>query len=121
MTRTSTPTRLPEDVYAAAAAEAAATSRSVAQQIAHWARLGRELERSPQVNHRDVQRVLSGDGTYDALGEREQALVREAWDARIAATRANLNYEAVFTQRGEQYSEADADGNLVTHPAKATT
>ena len=119
MARASQPTRLPADVYESAAASAAAASRTVPQQIAHWARIGRELEMSPQVNHRAIAQVLAGDGSYDLLGEREQAVVRGAWAERVTALREGLDYEARFADAGESYSEADEDGNLIVHPAPA--
>lgn len=118
MSRTSQPTRLPADVYESAAAQASASSRTIPQQIAHWARIGRELEMSPQVNHRAVARVLAADDSYDLLGEREQAVVRGAWAERTTALREGLNYEAEFTAAGESYSEADEDGKLIIHPSR---
>ena len=118
MTRTSQPTRLPADVYESALAASSITSRTVPQQIAHWARIGRELEMSPQVNHRQIARVLGGMSSYDELAEQEQAIVREAWGARMTQLRAELDYAAGFTAAGESYSEADEDGNLVIHPAR---
>lgn len=66
------------------------------------------------MNLRDVERVLSGDGSYDALSEREQAVVRAEWDERIADRRAALNLAAEFTAAGDSWSDADDDGNLVT-------
>ena len=118
MSRSSQPTRLPADVYDAAVAASAVTSRSVAQQIAHWARIGRELEMSPGVNHRAITQVLAGAGPYDALGEQEQAIVREEWAERTTALRGRLNYAAAFDAAGESYSEVDEGGNLVVHPAR---
>ncbi|GAA4402235.1 hypothetical protein GCM10023147_42590 [Tsukamurella soli] len=106
------------DVYDSAVAATAVTSRTVPQQIAHWARIGRELELSPRVNHRAISRVLAGTGSYDDLGEQEQAIAREAWGDRVAVLRGGLNYEAGFAAAGESYSEADEDGNLVVHPAR---
>ena len=88
------------------------------QQIAHWARIGRELELSPRVNHRQVARVLVGAGSYDALSEEEQAIVREAWAERMQDLRATLDYAARFSAAGESYSELDEDGNLVIRPAR---
>ncbi|HJC28594.1 MAG: ParD-like family protein [Nocardioidaceae bacterium] len=117
MSRSSQPTRLPADVYEAAAAASHVTSRTVPQQIAHWARIGRELEMSPGVNHRHIARVLAGTGNYDALDEHEQAIVREEWTERMAARRATLDYADRFSGAGESYSELDEDGNLVIHPA----
>jgi len=102
--------RLPTDVYESAAARAAVDSRTIPQQIAHWARIGREFEMSPQVNHRAVAQVLEGGGSYDLLGEREQAIVRGTWSERIVALRETLNYETEFTQSGGSHSEADDDG-----------
>lgn len=118
MARTSQPTRLPADVYEAAVAASHITSRTVPHQIAHWARIGRELEMSPRVNHRAIAQVLAGDGSYDSLGEHEQAIIREAWADRVTALRSGLNYEADFVAAGESYSEIDADGELVVRPAR---
>lgn len=118
MSRSSQPTRLPADVYDSALTATLTTSRTVPQQIAHWARIGRELEMSPQVNHRAIARVLAGAGPYDLLGEQEQAIVREQWAHRMATRRAELNYATQFAALGESYSELDDDGNLVIHPAR---
>lgn len=119
MTRSSQPTRLPADVYESAVAAAHITSRTVPQQIAHWARIGRELEMSPRVNHRAIAQVLAGVGSYDSLDEHEQAIVREEWAGRVTALRSALNYEAEFAAAGESYSEADENGDLVVHPARS--
>ena len=118
MTRTSQPTRLPADVYESALAATLVTSRTVPQQIAHWARIGRELEMSPAVNHRQIAGVLAGAGSYDELGEQEQAIVREEWAERMVALRGELNYAARFAAAGESYSEVDDDGKLIVHPAR---
>lgn len=119
MTRSSQPTRLPADVYESAVAAARVTSRTVPQQIAHWARIGRELEMSPRVDHRAIVRVLAGAGSYDSLHEHEQAIVREEWTGRATALRSALDYEATFVSAGESYSEADGNGDLVVHPARS--
>lgn len=116
MTRTSQPTRLPADVYESALAATLVTSRTVPQQIAHWARIGRELEMSPGVNHRAITQVLAGTSSYDSLGEQEQAIVREEWADRMTALRGELDYAAQFAAAGESYSEVDEDGNLLVHP-----
>lgn len=120
MTRASRPIRLPSDLYESAAAAARVTSRTVPQQIAHWARTGRELEMSPGVNHRAIAQILSGTGpvSYDSLGEQEQAIVREAWAERVTALREGLNFEAVFTAAGKSYSELDENGNVVVRRAR---
>ena len=118
MARTSQPTRLPADVYESAVAAAHIASRTVPQQIAHWARIGRELEMSPRVNHRAIVQVLAGAESYDSLGEQEQAIVREEWAGRVTALRNGLNYEAAFKAAGESYSELDEEGNVVVRQAR---
>ena len=105
-------------MYETATANARIAGRSAAAQVAHWARIGRELELSPTVNHRAVTAVLAGDGSYDLLGEREQALVRGQWAERAAALRAGLDFAAEFEADGEPYSEADSRGNVIVHPAR---
>ncbi|MGN6721980.1 MAG: TA system antitoxin ParD family protein [Marmoricola sp.] len=115
--RTSPPTRLPADVYDPATVEAAASSRTVPQQIAHWARIGRQLEMSPHVNHRAIAAVLAGEESYDLLGEREQAVARAAIDERVVELRESLNFEDEFKAAGLRYVEADEAGNVIVHPA----
>lgn len=106
-------------MYDSAVAATRVTSRTVPQQIAHWARIGRELEMSPRVDHRAIVRVLAGAHSYDSLDEHEQAIVREEWASRATALRSALDYRAEFASTGESYSEADENGDLVIHPARS--
>src|SRR5680860_713082 len=82
---TTMPMRVDGDLFEAAKSVGAVASRSAAQQISHWARIGRELEASPGTSPRDVQRVLAGEAgyKYDNLGERDQAVVRASWDEQL--------------------------------------
>lgn len=117
MTKTSSqPMRLPAEIYDSAAAAVHVTSRSIAQQVAHWARLGRELERSRQIDQRAITRTLTGKMQYDTLNPQEQVIVREVWNERASTALGALNYEAGFVQSGESYSELDEHGNVVVHP-----
>lgn len=106
----STPTRLPEDIYAAASAIAPSHGRTTAQQIAHWARIGREFERIPL---RHVESVLSGTRSYDDLTDREQAIARAEIDKRMEETRASLDLEAEFLAQGiTSWVSTDEHGNV---------
>ena len=62
------PTRVDGELFDAAMSIGAVTSRSAAQQLSHWARIGREVEASPATSMRDIQVVLAGQGSYDDLG-----------------------------------------------------
>lgn len=110
---TSAPTRIDEDLFAAAKSAGEVLSRSAAQQINHWARIGRELEASQSVSARDIAMVLAGRASYDALGAREQAVVRAEWDERMTQLRTGLNLEDEFTVAGDTWTEADAQGRIV--------
>ena len=109
---TAMPTRIEADLYDAAKTVGATMSRSAAQQINHWARIGRELE-AAQVNSRDIEAVLAGRASYDTLTVRDQALVRAEWDERIAHAQQSVDLEAEFTEAGQDWVEADLEGNTV--------
>jgi hypothetical protein len=109
----SAPTRIDEDVTSAAKVAAELLSRSTAQQVNHWARIGRELEASKSVSHRDIAEVLGGRSSYDALNVREQAIVRAEWTERMTALREGLDLAAEFSAAGEGWVEADEDGRVV--------
>ena len=111
------PTRVDGDLFAAAKSSGAVNSRSAAQQIAHWARIGRELEASTGVNHRDIESVLAGDGSYDALQEREQAIVRSAWDERIASRLSSLDLGSEVRGGGHRLGRGRRRRQLVTRHA----
>ncbi|MEN2739250.1 hypothetical protein ABCS02_15775 [Microbacterium sp. X-17] len=109
----SMPTRVDGELFQAAQMAARTQSRSAAQQIDHWARIGRELEASPRVTNQAVQLVLSGQGSYDALSEESQAVVRADWEERIAANLAALDLAAELRAEGDPWTEATADGTSV--------
>ena len=113
------PMRLDPELTRSAEPVAQKMSRSVPEQIAHWARIGRELERSPDVSVAQVRKVLEGVGDYDALPAREQALVRAAWLERMQALGDALNLEQEFATSGYRYAEADERGAVTVHEPRA--
>jgi hypothetical protein len=110
------PARIDDDLFASAKVVADVSSRSAAQQVNHWARIGRELEASGTVSVREIAEVLAGARSYDELGPKEQAVVRAEWAERIDARRESLDLATVFAGSGQAWSELDADGNVVRHP-----
>lgn len=109
---TTMPTRIDGDLFAAAKAAGQVHSRSAAQQLHHWLRIGRELEASPAVTHDAIERVLTGQADYDALDDRAQAVVRATWDERIEDRIAALDLTAPLTERGGGWTEVDAEGRV---------
>lgn len=109
---TNSPMRLDAELADAARATAGSMSRSLAQQIAHWARIGRELERSPGVTAPLVQAVLEGRGGYDQLNVQEQAIVRANWAEKIEETRKGLRLDRILAAQGREVVELDAKGDV---------
>ena len=110
---TTSPTRMDDDLYASAKLVGEVMSRSTAQQLAHWARIGRELEASGTVSHHDIADVLAGRRSYDNLRTREQALVRAEWAERMTVMREGLDFATEFARAGGTYSELGPDGRVV--------
>jgi uncharacterized protein HemY len=119
MSNATTPIRLDAEITSAARETARHMSRSVAEQLSHWARIGRELERSPEISIRHIEGVLNGKKSYDALSAKEQALVRASWSARIETLSGPLRLDTEFRKTGYRYAELDAQGKVVTRPARS--
>lgn len=113
MPTASSPLRLDAELVASAGLAAPAMSRSTAQQIAHWARIGRELERSPTVSLQAVADVLAGGADYDGLPAEDQSVVRAFWTERMRALRDALRLDLAFTASHYRYAELDARGKVV--------
>ncbi|MGB3770911.1 MAG: hypothetical protein WBF79_18755 [Rhodococcus sp. (in: high G+C Gram-positive bacteria)] len=105
--------RIDDDLYAAAKLAGSVASRSAAQQVAHWALVGREMETSHHVSTRDIADVLAGRASYDSLAAREQAVTRAEWSERIESVTDSLDFEREFRADGRPFVEADADGTVI--------
>jgi len=110
---TSSPIRIDDEIHASAKLVAEVQSRSTAQQIAHWARIGREVEAAASVSHVRIAEVLSGRRNYDELDSEEQAVVRAEWSVRAAQRRSELNLAESFAGQGRSWVELDDDGIVV--------
>jgi len=113
------PMRLDRDLTLSASQVAEKMSRSVPEQIAHWARIGRELERCPDVSVAAVRKVLEGAASYDELPPREQALARAAWLERMNQLREGLRLDLQYRAAGYRYAELDERGRVVVREPRA--
>lgn len=113
MAASSSPVRIEMEIFEAAKLVGETMSRSAAQQLAHWARIGREVEASDTISQRDVALVLAGRRHYDELSADEQALVRAEWAERVTERQAGLDLAARFEAEGRSWVELDDDGNVV--------
>ncbi|RFA07022.1 hypothetical protein B7R21_17005 [Subtercola boreus] len=107
------PTRIDGELFESAKATGEVQSRSAAQQLDHWARIGREFESSPSVTHSAITDVLAGVSSYDDLRDSEQAVVRVAWNDNVTARIAELDFTDDLLEAGLPWAEADADGTVI--------
>lgn len=110
---TTSPTRIDDELYASAKVVGPLMSRSAAQQITHWARIGREIEAADSVSHRAVADVLAARRDYDQLTAHEQAVVRAEWAERMDARRDGLDFAQEFSDQGRSYVELDENEQVV--------
>ena len=113
MSNSSSPIRLDADLVRSAGLVAPLMSRSVAQQVAHWARIGRELEASGEISVNRLAAVLAGRRRYDGLSPEEQARVRAEWACRMGLLRRGLRMDRVLAAAGMRYAELDSAGKPV--------
>lgn len=113
----SSPTRVDTALYESAKDIGEMMDRSAAQQITHWARIGREIEASDEVSVQVVWNVLNGAATYDQLNAKEQAVVRAEWASRMEMFRGELDFASRFAKTGRSYVELDEEGNVVERQA----
>lgn len=110
---TTSPARIDDELFASAKLAGSVQSRSAAQQVAHWARIGREIEASGSLSVKDVHEVLAGSRSYDSLTAEQQAEVRAEWAMRMDERRASLDLAAAFTEAGRTWVELDDEGDVV--------
>lgn len=111
---TTSPARIDDDLYASAKLAGGVQSRSASQQVAHWARIGREIEASASTSYKDIAQVLAGSRSYDLLSAKEQAVVRAEWSTRMDSLRNALNLAEEFSAVGRTWVELGNDGSVVT-------
>lgn len=109
---TTSPARIDDELYASAKLAGSVQSRSASQQVAHWARIGREIEASSSIAHKEIAAVLAGSRSYDSLGAKEQAVVRAEWAARMDEVRGALDLSSQFAMAGRTWVELDDRGRV---------
>lgn len=109
----STPVRIDGELFEAARTAGQTLSRSAAQQVAHWARIGQQLEASPLTTTEIVRQVLEGQSPYDDVDDRTQAIVRATWAEDIADRIAGLDLTPKLAATGVPWAEGDEHGRPV--------
>ena len=120
MANSTTPIRLDAELLETAKLAGRRQSRSAAQQIAHWARVGRELEASRSVSAHAIAAVLAGRRAYDSLDAEDQAVVRAEWANRLDADADGIDLSSEFQATGRRtWIDIAPDGTIVRREAAA--
>src|SRR5438445_13311268 len=92
----STPIRIDAELLDTAKLVGSQQSRSAAQQIAHWARVGQEVEASRSISAHAIAAVLAGRRAYDTLESEDQAVVRAEWTHRVDEVAGGIDLASEF-------------------------
>jgi hypothetical protein len=112
---TTHPTRVAADIAESAARVGRLESRSAAQQIDHWARLGRNISMHQTAARRRVEAVLSGELALADLTAEERLVVHAEIDVAVAERAQSASFGEVLAGEGISTVALDDDGNLVAY------
>lgn len=95
-----TAVKLSDDLVAAAREESASMSRSITQQVEHWARIGRLVERSPAWSYEQVQRALRAEVAFDDLSAAERLVYLSELEGELDAPDGEAELARELANRG---------------------
>ena len=109
----STAVKLSEELVIAARSEAERMSRSMTQQIEHWARVGRAVERTPGVSLDAVRQALVAARPFDSLNAEERIVALGELERLVFEPRGDRSFHRERRAAGECYAVLDSDGSVV--------
>lgn len=114
-------TRFDAELYRAATAAGKRESRSTQQQLAHWARLGKNLSDRTSVPARRVAAALAGSLLTAELSAEEGIAFDAAVDTAITERMADIDLARTVADEGIRAVFLDEEGELVTFAPDGTT
>ncbi len=104
--------KLTEELVEAARAESTLWSRSMTQQVEHWARIGRAIERTGAISHEQVRAALAGELSYDELATVDRMVVLGQLERAVFHPKGNAELAGLLAAEGRPMSTVDAEGRL---------
>ena len=105
--------KIPDDIMAEARLEAELQNRSLSDQIVHWVRIGKAVERSNAFSHDRINAVLTEQAPTTTLTGEEYAVWSDKFnEVMTTPTAAEENFFAERRRLGLG-AGLDAAGNLV--------
>lgn len=115
------PTRIAPDVYAAAQQVAARESRSAAEQVNHWARVGQSVALHQAASRCRIEAVLNGALPMSVLRADEREIVNAELDAAITAEAHSTPLGAAVSADGVTTVALDDQSRLVEYRSNGTS
>ncbi len=113
-------TRISVDLLEAAEVEGVREHRSMAQQIEHWARVGREVTMRDVAGRRMVERALEGAPPSPALEAAVRYAAEAETNARIQERMLTTPMDRVLRREGIDAVGLDAEGRIVEYRVDGT-
>ena len=99
--------------------EAQLSSRSLAGQVAHWMRIGRSIERSPDFSYTQVRQALAGRLSPDRLTGLEQAVYVDLLMSETGKPTAEQRQHFARRRQAGLGVGLDSAGNIVPESSGA--
>jgi hypothetical protein len=106
--------KLSDDLVETARREARIRSRSMTQQIEHWARIGRIVERMGSIEPQRLRAALAAELPFDSLTPEERAVVLGHLELRVFRPEGDAALEKELAEAPGPRAELDDRGRLVT-------
>lgn len=116
----STPVRIDDKLYGSARVVGQASSRSAAQQVDYWVRLGRAVSMVETDARRRIEDAVAGRTPLSTLTVDERATANAEIDAVIEQRAGSVSYADILAAEGISTVSMDADGSLVRRDPDGT-
>lgn len=102
------------DVLAAATrSEADLMSRSMTEQVEHWARIGRAVERMPGISTSRIRSALVAETEFDALEDDERAVTLGVLESAVFNPDGDRELQREKRRRQQSYTALDDQGRVI--------
>jgi hypothetical protein len=105
--------KINDDIATAARAEAELMNRSTTEQLEYWTRIGRALERLPDVSMAKVRAVLDAGRDFDDLNADERAIALGALETLTFNPKGDRALQREKAAAGHVYTALDNAGRVV--------
>lgn len=105
--------KIADDLAVAARAESGLMNRSMTEQLEHWARIGRALERAPGVSMARIRSALAAEADFDTLTNDERAVALGALESATFNPRGDRELQREKRRKRQPYTILDEQGRVV--------